>query len=565
MVLTEPGEGDESVASAYIPLIEEEIETEKEAEELGVTVNAGDDEDRDSRDKDNGAGDGLSSVAWKGTTLEGQPKLIRPLPRWTWNDFGMGIRMADLYNHVIRSVASTWWGYHDGVWIMDDKNGYGAQAYGKEAVWKLEAREARFYSEAQEIDAEGKKVRGSAPREKFIAWAESRQTKVKLAAGMICAASEPLLRSSMSEFDSHPNLLNCANGVLNLTTLEFTAHDPALLMTRITRASWTPGAECPWWDVLIKRQIPDEKERIFFEAALAYACLLDGNLLKRMLLLWGPRDSGKSRVVTILKWLLGSYAKSFDMSLFRGNHTARPRPDLVARLPCRLIICSEPNDGGVLHADVLKKMVGGDEMSGRNLWDNQELDRVPSFTPVLALNECPEVKGADMPLLRRLWVVPFNVTVPDAEQIENLPQLLQAEADGILQRLVSRLKDQDILATVPDRFRDAQLAAFNSMSPLTDFIDEFTVKDPAGIIANRFIGNLYQKWCDERNIGANSPERLNDVWLGRELGKLGWEAPPKPMRFEGKVQRVRVGRRLRSVAEGAAAYLHYGAAGVEEV
>ena len=52
----------------------------------------------------------------------------------------------------------------------------------------------------------------------------------------------PSVAISPDELDADPFLLNCPNGTLDLRTGELRGHDPADLLTKITRAAYHPDA-----------------------------------------------------------------------------------------------------------------------------------------------------------------------------------------------------------------------------------------------------------------------------------------------------------------------------------
>ena len=76
--------------------------------------------------------------------------------------------------------------------------------------------------------------------------------------GVVALAAGYVLREA-AEFDAHPDLLNCANGVVELRTGELRDHDPALLMTKITRGRYRPGYRHPDWDKALQALAPDER------------------------------------------------------------------------------------------------------------------------------------------------------------------------------------------------------------------------------------------------------------------------------------------------------------------
>jgi putative DNA primase/helicase len=51
---------------------------------------------------------------------------------------------------------------------------------------------------------------------------------------------------------------------------------------------------------------------------------------------------------------------------------------------------------------------------------------------LLAANHKPAVRGTDHAIWRRIKLVPFTVTIPEAEQDKTLPDKLAKEYPGIL-------------------------------------------------------------------------------------------------------------------------------------
>lgn len=55
----------------------------------------------------------------------------------------------------------------------------------------------------------------------------------------------------VSMFDRNKYLFNCANGTLDLSTLEFRPHDPEDFITKVSPISYDPDAICPRWNRFI--------------------------------------------------------------------------------------------------------------------------------------------------------------------------------------------------------------------------------------------------------------------------------------------------------------------------
>ena len=62
--------------------------------------------------------------------------------------------------------------------------------------------------------------------------------------------------------------------------------------------------------------------------------------------------------------------------------------------------------------------------------DNWQFE--PTHKIFLATNHKPEIRDINNAIWRRVRLIPFNVTIPDAEQDRQLPEKLKDEWTGIL-------------------------------------------------------------------------------------------------------------------------------------
>ena len=468
----------------------------------------------------------------------------REWPARTWDDLGNGLRLLDHYGHRLRYLTEgrgMWATYTDGVWTWTTGRAL-ADSLTVKMIEALPTTEAMSYDPDREVDSRGNEQPGTSERDRFLSWVASQRTRVRTDHATAMASKIDTHHCSVLAFDSDPHLLNVANGVLDLRSGDLMDHDPGLLTTKQTVAAVSPLARCPRWDQIMSRQFPDDAERHWVEVLLAYAALREGNYRKLLVLLSGEMDTGKSQLVEALGHALGSYASSFEVSLLRDTgNVAKPRPDVVKRMRMRLVYTTEANDKP-LGASFIKRVTGGDSMSARDCYSNSETSGRPSWTPVLAVNVAPEITGFDLATKRRIIVVDFPNTVPLAEQVREMPELLRGEADGILARLVAALRDEKLLDEVPARFQNSTAAATDEMSPVAAFMAEETRVEEGAIEANSSIGRHYQNWCNRKNILEK--DRLSDDSLGRALAGLGWLPEAKTRWVNGKKQRVRVGRKL---------------------
>src|SRR5699024_8924063 len=66
-----------------------------------------------------------------------------------------------------------------------------------------------------------------------------------------------LVSTEEEGFDSHPHLLNVANGVVDLRTGDLLPHAPKYTLIKITDISYTPGFTHPDWDQVLSSLEPE--------------------------------------------------------------------------------------------------------------------------------------------------------------------------------------------------------------------------------------------------------------------------------------------------------------------
>ena len=86
----------------------------------------------------------------------------------------------------------------------------------------------------------------------------------------------------------------------------------------------------------------------------------------------------------------------------------------------------------------VKRLTGGDVIRARRM-HKDFVQFVPSHTLFLVSNDMPAVKGHDPALWSRLKIIPFHVRIPDSEQIKDLEEQLELQADAILAMQLRRL------------------------------------------------------------------------------------------------------------------------------
>ena len=244
------------------------------------------------------------------------------------------------------------------------------------------------------------------------------------------AQSEPEIATRASELDSNAWLLNVKNGTLDLKTGKLGPHSKEHLITKLAPVEYSPDAKCLKWDSFL-RQIMDDDEELtgFLQRAVGWS--LTGDVREQKLFfLFGKGANGKSTFLTIIREMLGDYAKQAAPELLLKK-TGNSHPTEIADLQgSRFVVAVEVDEGRHFAEALLKQLTGGDKIKARRLYqDFEEFD--PTHKLFLAANHKPNVGDGDA-IWRRLCVVPFTVSIPEKKQDKDLLNKLRNEFPGIL-------------------------------------------------------------------------------------------------------------------------------------
>lgn len=138
----------------------------------------------------------------------------------------------------------------------------------------------------------------------------------------ITGMARGLVERDPAKFDADPLLLNTPSGVVNLRTGAVQPHDPALMMTKITKHPYMPGATHPDWTKALEALEPAEID--WFQRFMGQAATGVMSPEDRLLVMQGGGANGKTTVCSALSSSLGSYATTVPRSC------SRPAPTITA-------------------------------------------------------------------------------------------------------------------------------------------------------------------------------------------------------------------------------------------
>ena len=329
-------------------------------------------------------------------------------------DMGNARRLVRRYGGGIRWVGPwSQWLVYDGMrWALDERERI--MRFAKLTATKIR-QEAKRHSDPDQL----------------YKWANQSQSQHRLRAMVEVARSDHRVAILPARLDADPWLLNVQNGTVDLRTGGLRPHCADDLLSKLCNAEYHLGLESERWQTFLDDITNGSTELQSYLKRVAGCTLSGAENEKRLFVLWGEPDTGKTTFVSAIMHVLGDYALQAERSLLlERRNEAHPTgiADLFGR---RLAVCSEPSAGQRFDSGLVKQLTGGDRLTARKMrQDFREFD--PTHTIWLACNDIPQISPEDEAMWGRLGVIPFMHRVPEDEQNKHLVEELKEHRNAIL-------------------------------------------------------------------------------------------------------------------------------------
>lgn len=423
------------------------------------------------------------------------------------SDLDNAERFIAMFGERVRYCAleKRWYLYDGRRWAPDER--LAVEDLMRRALLSVfaEAAQARSDGEAKALAARGLRLQSAHARR----------------AALECARSDPRIAAHPSEFDRRPDLLNCANGTLDLCTGELRAHDAADLIRKLAPAAYEPGARLEAWERFIDEATGGDLDlREYLQRAAGYS--LTGETGERIFfLLLGPTSTGKSTFVEALLATLGDYGTATGIEAFlRRTHVGGPRPEIAALVGRRLVTGIEVDCERRLDEVLIKQLVGGDTVAERDLYAGAA-PFLPECKLWFAANDAPRMNDADDALWTRVRMIPFTSQVVEERRDPALKVTLRDPARAGAAILAWTVRGclawrEQGLGSAP-AVEQATRALRLSMDPLGDFLDECCTFEPEAFSSNAELRRAYGDWL----AGYGVKDAIGPKEWGERLKRRG--------------------------------------------
>ena len=257
-------------------------------------------------------------------------------------------RLADAYNGKLKHVHGIGWHYYDGKRWAQDHTGAAPRAV------------LDVLKRAPAESLHNKDLRADVRR---------YESGSGVAGVLAIAAALPEFATTVDKLDADPYRLNCSDATIDLRTMKPGPHNPADLITKVTRAAYDPHAINTTWTAFLQKVLPDDEIRCYVRRVLGVA-LLGMVIEHNLVILTGPGRNGKGTFYKAACFALGDYADMADPEIFMDRKGAHPTGDM-SLLGLRLAVVSESGRGRALDEARMKRLTGGDTISARYLYKDQ--------------------------------------------------------------------------------------------------------------------------------------------------------------------------------------------------
>ena len=284
----------------------------------------------------------------------------------------------------------------------------------------------------------------------------------------------------------------------------------------------------PRWERFLAHNLEGDPDRILILQEWAGYCLLPDTSQQKFLVLEGEGANGKSVYCAVLEALLGPENVSHVPLEVFGE-----RFSLTGTLGKLANIVAEVGDLDRVAEGHLKQFTSGDSMQFERKF-RSPLQLRPTARLVLATNNRPRFSDRSGGLWRRMFIVPFTVSIPEDQQVRGMddpgwwersgemPGIFQWALEGLVRLLHQRgfSSSRAVAEAIEDYRRET--------NPAREFLEERYREQSGVVVECSTVYKEYREFCQNSGYRA-----LGSRTFGKEV-----------RRVFPQVKRIRQGPRL---------------------
>jgi putative DNA primase/helicase len=338
------------------------------------------------------------------------------------------------------------------------------------------------------------------------------------------------------EFDKHPMLFPCANGVIDLETGKLRPGRPQDYLSMASPIEFTGIDELPerWTQSLLEIYNcagPDDDRSIveYIQRLIGYA--MTGLATEKVFpIFYGKRGwNGRSLILETISDIMGAMAGPIPSEMLLSQKFAKssagPSPDVMSLKGLRLAIATETDEFQRFSAAKIKWYTGNNELIGRWPNDKRPINFKSTHTLILETNYQPQAPPNDRSFWERVHLIPHNISFVNRDPQEmderranlNLREEISREKSQILGWMVrgcllwqkDGLKPPLTVTEATERYRQDE-------DTIGDWVDECCTREPA---AKEKASVLYHSFLDWYHANIGKGDKLTGTWFGKQLSQ----------------------------------------------
>lgn len=220
-----------------------------------------------------------------------------------------------------------------------------------------------------------------------------------------------VLRVSPDALDSHPDLMSCGNGTVDLRTGELRPHSREDYITAMTPVPYVPGASHPDWDAVLASVRPDAVQWLQYRCGqAATGWRVPDDVIP---ILQGGGANGKTTFTGAIMSVMGGYGRMLSERALFNSQSDHPT-ELMSLQGARFALLEETPEGVPLNVKRLKDVLGASHITARRMRQDEETFPT-THSLFMTTNYHPRVTETDAGTWRRLALVEFPYTYGTGE------------------------------------------------------------------------------------------------------------------------------------------------------
>lgn len=322
------------------------------------------------------------------------------------------------------------------------------------------------------------------------------------------------------DFDENSVWFHARNGWVNTKTLEFEPHTHKRLSRRCSAVDYDADAECPTYDKFLDSDLRLKEDQVRVIDQFSGLSLTNNIQHQKMLTILGRPGSGKSTLLNVWSLVLGDMVAQKKLTELSSESFRFAGSSLLGKSLCwfdevDVKKAEMGNSLGVLitgeHINVERKGINGILM-GKN-----------TLKCVLTANSLP--LSSEHGMYRRIIIIQLDGSFhDDGTIILDMPQRLEAEASGILNRMLVGLSDLRKMGTFTVISGHEQLIEdYKTDSNITsEFLDTYftSTTDEDERILTGDLFTAFTTFTGNKTHAISSPQRFGQTLKTQPLNKF---------------------------------------------